>query len=657
MPKVTIKKAPKQAKNGASLTPLTDNLIQLNGPSHKKGGIPFMGIEAEGGETAMQHAGGDTTIFGNMINPLTGRKFKQDSKELAKKEQKLDKLIAKGAALVNAADPKNKWQELSFNSGEVMLKNGLRKKQEIKGNLEHLASIQQAMLDMAGEMGADPGALSRGKLRKAKDGMKLKAEDGWKFQGTQKDKLDKKILEFISMLEKKGFKGSSKEKSGYDKRNTTTGKPSRHSMNQALDMYFDSPEAYEKIKQDPELARFLIDNGLTMINEYDPSVQKKTQKGPNYDGHIHLGYDKGTKTADQFRQEVAALYKKDNKWNWNTVVPPASTTPIPGAPVGDDAATFMPPINREFAPFDPYKNQERPFNPRAVQTPAPYGPDFHEPTPLNPGTNAKGLSLNQVIPEMYAAATNQLEPVWMQQYNPQLYQDYRVSFQDRLNENRSSFSSLSRLMQEDPAALSTLAAQKYGADNQVLGEEFRTNQAIEQDVVNKNIALLNDAQLKNLGFADTQYSRQAQAKSNTKQINLNILNSVTGKIAQNNLEQMTLKIYENMYPYYRFDPVTGQKVYKGPSADEALGADENTQPFVPNLGTSTKVKKDANGKVLGTTETSQSLLDQQLKQSKLYNENMLKYTQQFGIGKRKKSDYSSGLENGGLIKLTKTRYR
>ena len=52
------------------------------------------------------------------------------------------------------------------------------------------------------------------------------------------------------------------------------------------------------------------------------------------------------------------------------------------------------------------------------------------------------------------------------------------------------------------------------------------------ETYDRNRALLNDAQLKNLQILDQQYVRQAQAKSNTKTQTLKRLRSIAAKTAQ-----------------------------------------------------------------------------------------------------------------------------
>ena len=183
---------------------------------------------------------------------------------------------------------------------------------------------------------------------------------------------------------------------------------------------------------------------------------------------------------------------------------------------------------------------------------------------LRPSNTSK-LDPNQLMGEMYALSQNQLEPVQAQTYSPELSSPYDISLQDILNENQSDFNSIQRLAINNPAALSALAAQKYGANQKVLGEQFRLNQGEKQRVYEGNRNVLNDAELKNLQILDQQYGRQAQAKTNTKAVTQAALSSISSKIAQNKLENKQLGVMENLYNY-RYDN-KGRAVNMNPLVD------------------------------------------------------------------------------------------
>ena len=149
----------------------------------------------------------------------------------------------------------------------------------------------------------------------------------------------------------------------------------------------------------------------------------------------------------------------------------------------------------------------------------------------------------------------------------------------------------------NPEALSALAAQKYAANSQVLGNQFRTNQEMKAGVYNKNREILNQTQLQNLGILDQQYTRQEQAKSNTKQQAIAALNSINDKILKNKLDNRKLSIYENMYGY-RFGP-NGQAYnvnapaalnFAGNSSGRSTGFDNIAPGYEALLNTSGQVR-------------------------------------------------------------------
>ena len=167
-------------------------------------------------------------------------------------------------------------------------------------------------------------------------------------------------------------------------------------------------------------------------------------------------------------------------------------------------------------------------------------------------SDQEALDAAQLYPEMYAMATNQLEPVQANFYRPELGVPYDISLQDQLNATQADYRAAQRMMGYNPAAQANLNAQKYQANQQVLGEQFRANQAMKDKAYGENRNILNDAKLKNLAIADQQYTRQAEALSNTKATTQAALNSIADKYAKNKLENRTLGVMENMYNY-RFD--------------------------------------------------------------------------------------------------------
>jgi hypothetical protein len=167
-------------------------------------------------------------------------------------------------------------------------------------------------------------------------------------------------------------------------------------------------------------------------------------------------------------------------------------------------------------------------------------------------TDQEAFDSAQLYPEMFAMATNQLEPVPVQGYRPDLGTPYDISFQDQLNANQADYNASQKMVGYNPAAQSALNAQKYAANTNVLGSQFRANQEMKDKVYAENRNILNQAKLTNLDIFDRQYGRQAEARSNTKATTQAALSSMADKYAKHKLENRTLGIYENMYNY-RFD--------------------------------------------------------------------------------------------------------
>jgi hypothetical protein len=164
-----------------------------------------------------------------------------------------------------------------------------------------------------------------------------------------------------------------------------------------------------------------------------------------------------------------------------------------------------------------------------------------------------------------------------------------ISLQDILNENEAAYRSQQRMVGYNPAAQAQLSAQKYAANQKVLGEEFRLNQLEKKNVYAKNRDIINDFKLKNLALLDQQYVRQNEALSKTKATNLEALNSISSKIAQNKLENRQLRVYENMYNY-RYDP-----------AFRAINMNPLYQPNIPTVANRVPIL-DEQGNIIGFQE-------------------------------------------------------
>jgi len=219
-------------------------------------------------------------------------------------------------------------------------------------------------------------------------------------------------------------------------------------------------------------------------------------------------------------------------------------------------------------------------------------------------SNQEALDPAQLAPEMFALAANQLEPVQAQTFQPMLEEMPTVSFQDQLNEIQAEANAARRMAGTNPAAQAMISSQAASAKNKVLGEQLRTNQAMQAESRRRNLSVLNDATLKNLNILDQQYQRQSQAKSATKAQAQSALSSIADKIAKNKLENKTLGVYENMYNY-RFGP-------KGRAYNVNAPYDFNMDgnPFARTTGGKGQLAPgyeftyDATGNIIGTKKSS-----------------------------------------------------
>lgn len=493
------KKLPKQenggklkAKDGLYIednkfSQLSPSTLQVNGDTHADGGtdVHFNGttVEAQKGEPLSMNKEGGVTLFGKLENPLTGRTFEKDAKELAKKEVKIKKYLDEGTELLSY-NSNNKWDMLKFNAGKAMFSGATAKLKEIDDSREHLSDVQTAMLDTKEE-----------KTGKAKFG-KFIAADGVDI---------------------------SKEKA----------------INTAKNFY----RKDGSYQENNGLWNFLdvnLENGNDVKNKIAQFYKLQGQYNPNSSLYSYID--------ENINPSVAPIGNKKPSLFNPDISPLQMRNDVPSYDVIDNASqdnSVMDAANEH-----PLKLNYLPYN-------------------NNAPTNAKNLSFGQILPELYTAATNQLEPVQMQQYSPETSQPYQVSFDDRRNQVTSTFRASQQYLGDNPAAQSSVAAQAFEAHNNINADEFRTNQGIANDVRNKNISLINDAKLKNLQLADNQYGRQEQAKSNTKTQNRVVLQSIADKLHQNELEKQTIKLYENN-TNFRFNPQTGKSEYYGAPGAELI---------------------------------------------------------------------------------------
>ena len=212
---------------------------------------------------------------------------------------------------------------------------------------------------------------------------------------------------------------------------------------------------------------------------------------------------------------------------------------------------------------------------------------YNELRPFLIPSNQMSLQPEQLMGEMYALSQNVLQPVRAQTFQPLLEtRAPQMTAQEQLNKNQADFNSAQRMIGNNPAALSMLAAQKQAADRQAIAQTQAANIQQQMAAANRNIALLNDATIRNLATLDAQYVRQETAESTTKAQAQAALNSIASKIGQNKLENLQNAVMQNMYNF-RFTP-KGRVYNVNPIADFNL-------PQITALSPETKeaIKKQA----------------------------------------------------------------
>jgi hypothetical protein len=572
---------------GGDVQPISENphtdggeTLKFFGDSHAKGGIgvDFGGnkIEAEGGEPAIrmedEESGSENlVIYGDLpINAETsqmmgdpdakGKKFKGYVNDIARKETSANRKKRLSAERASSMAENTKFGRLGLDTQSIIYKGADLKLKDYSDKKESAANAQKAINDTAEEMGMDPVMLAKGGSRM----------DKW----FKKQQAKEKALTAIP-----GRQTQYAEYGGeydYAADGVTTDPPVKGKKDK------NGNDVFKTTKEANDAGYYEIDGKLT--RNIDPGykgvsdVIKGTPGSPGskgvkdtYDGKG--GYMENKKWAAWLLTPAGQAYTAKH-----TATPAVAATPdtpieIPGIDPLDEYATLE-------AIEEPMQGKlgKKGFDPSmALNALSPW---------MNRGSDSEGMDGNQLWGEMYAMSHNQQDPVYAQGYQPELDVPYDISLQDQLNRNTSTFRGAQRMAGGNPAATAMMAAQQYGADQPVLAEQFRLNQAKKDQVYSGNRATLNDAKLKNIGIYDQQMVRQSQAKSNTKEAHQLALNSISDKYAKNKLENRTLKTYENMYNY-RFG-----KDYRARNVNDAV----NFEEMANNAGRGVQGQQGAGGK-------------------------------------------------------------
>lgn len=658
-------------------------------------------VEVETGEPATK-INDELVVYGNLQIPnqyvelfgeeAKNKKFKTLVSDWNKDEEKQNKFLEKSMAQLNELNPSDPFDKLKFNALKANILGADTKLKDIAEKKKIAANLQEAINTTAEEYGVEADALAKGKLKPISNSNMNIAKDGItkKKTSSKLDNTHQSLNELTQILANKGIDFNIT--SGYRKgEKTAQGRTSRHAKGEALDLTFPKlgKDAYNQLLNDPEVAKFMYDNGLTVIDEYDPNTLNKTKGSAP---HLHIGFDKGTETAERFRKHYLSKYQttttettnpefliKGNQkgaidyndrnttandiWkgdNYKNVWIPKVNSAINDPQVADKLISQIENYSGQDADDVKYQlskaktKEEKLKIINNLATDELLGP-FHKLVNdsidianssefLNSGqvtelpemvisskkttpvkkeepkksnlldvissmvpsirpSDAQSLDYNQLLGEMYALGTNQLEPVQAQSYQPQLKNPYDISLQDVLNENQADYRAQQRMVGNNPAAQAMLNAQKYAANQKVLGEQFRLNQANKDQVYSGNINTLNDARLKNLAIYDQQYDRQASARANTKATTQAALNSISSKYLQNDAANKKLQIYENLYGF-RFDDQGRAVNYNGPvKLNSPQITDGQDIPVYDNNGNIVEYKRIGKTKTIDSVKT------------------------------------------------------
>ena len=500
-------------------------------PVEVERGEPMVELEEGGGIDPMTgEAKKSGVVFGNLKIPnqyidllgdksAKGKKFKNYVASISKQEATQNRIIEKNTKELNELDPSTMYDKLKLTALQANIDGANMKLKSFADKKINAASLQNAINDTAEENGFDADALAKGKVQQAKFGGNFdKAEDGdkiKKFNSPEEAKKEGYKLESDGKyhLRKKGIA----QKPSVTKLAMANKDIPRQHKN-ALGLYSgitaEQLEAYKKKNSWYPNWEGFNPNRPGDVQKYQEAFNQKARE---YNSDAYL------KPDDLFGEQV---YSANIDMHQGEYITP------PSDEVAEVKDVDTKPIPYERSKFLDFTGQVLPY--------------------LRP-TDQEGLSAMQLYPEMYAMATNQLEPVQAQSYQPDLGVPYDISLQDQLNANQSDYRATQRAVGYNPAALAQLNAQKYAANTNVLGEQFRLNQGMKDKVYGENRNILNDAKLKNLQIYDQQYQRQSQALSNTKATAQAAISSIADKYAKNKLENKTLGVMENMYNY-RFDP-------------------------------------------------------------------------------------------------------
>lgn len=558
--------------------PGAGEIAMLRGASHDNGGIGIsygdtdngqyqgyaengadMGaqIEAEGGEPMIEMANGgsvnpntgkpstEAVVFGNIPfsaklanatgdeglislgKKYDGKTYKAIIKDMAKPQDRANKTKLKASEIANDAD-NTKWGKLDLKTAQMMEQGADDTQLQFANYIKKLASLQNATQEVKKEVSYMKGknisaeALGKGKIETDYDPITKDAE------------LENPYAKSGAFL-RKAQSGDKVVKGRGDKWSyTQAGNTGNPVWDDAQRYDQEWTPSVQKALFDKERSKKILDYINNSTGDESAKVKKSLNKFNTEEEKINFLLTQGTnKQVGPIHNVIDAAIKYTS---------PGMTTPLK-----EDKKEKKETIKTDTIPYERNK---------LVDIANMISPFFQN-------NKLPDLDPRQLAGEYMAIAQNQYEPVPSQQYAAELDPLYRVSYQDVRDQNTADFRDVERNNRYNPAAMAGLLGKKYLANNAVNAEEFRTNQAIENQIYGGNRAKINQERMTNLQLNADQMSKQEMAKSKTKETQQAAVASIADKYLQNDARNLEYNVYKNMFPQYGFNS-SGQIRNQGP---------------------------------------------------------------------------------------------
>ena len=543
-------------------------------PVEVERGEPMFEMQA-GGEINPETGQPETTgvVFGNMqidkrvasqfndpdlmkvADIYNGKKFKNVGIDLAKQEAKQNKIIDKNSKLIDSLKVETSLDKVRLAGLQAMLQGADTKLRDIADTKITLANYQNAINDAKEELSDAIGQnlsaedLSRGYTKLDKDPVTKDAKWGSniakkaKAGATTTDETTSPPKSFKSEREANAA-GYYKGEDGKYRRKIKKLSTEKNETKSASAMDTIPIQKVDKTTGLGEITPAQFEEFKKKNSWYDWS--KFDPKSPNSVNDYAQKFN-----AEAIKRGSPARIMSDE-------IDPKTKKPIPGgktkyvgkqfisADLGEDKKTTPVNSEEEFTavveePTNPFTPEEKPKYP--------WIPLINQGLRYFTPTDQQELDAVQLYPEWNAMASNQLEPVPAQSYQPELIVPYDISLQAQRNSVMSATRNRDRQLGYNPAAQANMAPAEYNAINEINEKEFMANQGLKNQVYTGNVNTMNEAKKINLGIFADQWAKQSQARSNTKATTQAALNSIADKYAKNKLENRKLSIYENMYNY------------------------------------------------------------------------------------------------------------